>query len=698
MITPSSSTFEGRPPLNARSTLLGALGITFICGLTPYNNYVLNNVDLVSNPLSVGLILFFSLFILLINAPLWRWRPRWAFTDGELAVALSMTLVSSALPSVGFMRALPGHLVAFWGFSAINPERAELMRRLRLPNWIFPTFASTDPAARGNEAIVQNFLNRVPGVHDSFSSRWTAVPWAAWVTPAVTWGIFFAFLVGAVIMLTLLLRRQWLENERLPFPVADVFLSLINKPEPGNALNPLFRSRSFWTAAAAVFVAQSLNALHIYAPAAWPEIPLKFDLRSLLANPPWSFAETNFSVQTISFTIIGITYFIQSRIAFSLWFCYVALQIALMINGSSGQEITPESRTNQAFGALMIIGLSILWVGRGHWVAVARQMFRGRRAGDPVGAYLPYAAVGWGFVAFLTGLVAWLVMAGASLAGAVVLIGMLLLIYIVMIRIVAETGMLYVLIPVPLTQPIQVVGGTVAGGIQSRTTLGSFFWGRFMSAALTADMREALPQYVMNALAIYEPNRTTGDVKRTRPAAYIACLAISLLTAYVVSGASSLYVHYSYTSSIDQAAVTPLEPWGTWQMPSAVTLDPSVRFAQGRRPVESIGNPIAQVSVGAGIASVLSILSLRYAAWPIHPFGYLLAFNWGIQQTWSSLMLGWLCKSLVLRLGGATLYRKSRSAFLGLIFGEMWAIGVWIAVAFIFSYTGTDFHAIHILP
>jgi len=369
-----------------------------------------------------------------------------------------------------------------------------------------------------------------------------------------------------------------------------------------------------------------------------------------------------------------------------------------MIAGSSGVELSEGSKTNQSFGALIVAGILVLWIGRGHWLYIGRQMVRGQRPNEPAGTYFPYSLVGWGFVACVLGLVAWLVLAGASIVGAVVLVGMLFLIYIVLARVVAETGVLYVLVPVPLTQPMQVAGQLMSDGVQGSTTLGSYFWGRFFSGVLTHDLREALPPYAMHAMRVYEPTLASNDAKRSSPRSFFLCLVIALLGAYLVSGMSSLYIHYSYSSSIDRAAETPLESWGTWNMPSEMTLDPSVRFSQGRAPVTSTGNPFAQAGLGVGIATLLSVLSLRYAAWPLHPFGYLLSFTWGIQQTWFSLFLGWLSKTLVLRIGGASLYRHARVAFLGLVFGEVWAIGFWMIVALVHAWNGSDFHAIHVLP
>ena len=99
-----------KPPraITWRSIALGLAGVIFINVLTPFNNHVLANTDLVSSYLPTGLLLFFCLFIILINAPINRFLPRLALNTSELGIAISMVLVGCALPYTGLMRYLPG--------------------------------------------------------------------------------------------------------------------------------------------------------------------------------------------------------------------------------------------------------------------------------------------------------------------------------------------------------------------------------------------------------------------------------------------------------------------------------------------------------------------------------------------------------------------------------------------------------------
>src|SRR3954464_13484697 len=77
-----------------RAVLLGIVGVVIICGLTPYNDWALENTYVVGNNLPLGVIVFLVVFALFVNAPLSYWWPDKAFSAGELAAAFSMVIVS----------------------------------------------------------------------------------------------------------------------------------------------------------------------------------------------------------------------------------------------------------------------------------------------------------------------------------------------------------------------------------------------------------------------------------------------------------------------------------------------------------------------------------------------------------------------------------------------------------------------------
>ena len=151
---------ERRRAVTWRSLGVGLLGVVFICGLTPFNDYVARNTNLIGSFLPIGLLLFFLVLVLVVNAPLSRFLPRRALSTPELAVAMGMMLVSCTLPSAGLMRYLPGHLTAVWQDADDSPQSLELLKQLNLPDWLFPTMADKDPALRGSDPVVTELAGR----------------------------------------------------------------------------------------------------------------------------------------------------------------------------------------------------------------------------------------------------------------------------------------------------------------------------------------------------------------------------------------------------------------------------------------------------------------------------------------------------------------------------------------------------------
>ena len=153
--------------------------------------------------------------------------------------------------------------------------------------------------------------------------------------------------------------------------------------------------------------------------------------------------------------------FMQTRTAFSLWFTYVLLQIANMAAGMRQTQISEPMQFDQLFGAEIVFGAMLLYIARHHLFAVLRQMFGPGRPDDPHGRYLPYRLAGWGFVASQLILNSWLITVGTTLIGALVISGMLMLLYLVLARIVADTGMIYPVFPVPLSHPFDIAANAV---------------------------------------------------------------------------------------------------------------------------------------------------------------------------------------------------------------------------------------------
>jgi len=680
-----------REAVNLRSVILGLVGVVFINSLNAFNITVLSNSDLIGGSLPTGLLLFLMLFVILINAPLRRFAPRYAFSSGELAVALGMILVSCAVAFLGLMRYLPTHLVKIFYYAAQRPEYAALLRKANLSDWLFPAYASSDPAQRGNDPIVQEYAGRALTETDTFIAHFQAVPWHAWLQPAIGWGIFLIALFGSVICMMVILRRQWVENERLQFPLTTVYMSLIETPAPGKALNPLFRNRLFWMAFGLIAVIHLCNGLATYFPRNFPRIPLSFDINNILTEEPWRYCEWPFKYQRISFIMIGLTMFMQTRTAFSLWFIFVLLQVFRMAAGMRQSEISEPMQFDQLFGAVIVFGGILLYVARQHLFAVLRQMVGPGRADDPRGRYLPYRLAGWGFVCCQVLLISWLVAAGTTIIGALVIAGMLMLFYLILARIVADTGMIYPVLPVPVSHPFDTVAAVVPS--LPHTSAGSHLLARFFSAVLTHDMRQTLPPYAQHALVVADHAAYSRTRDWRKPIRFVGVLILALVVAYLVAGAAMLYTEYSYAATLDRSNRSPIDWWVGSGMVQDIVMDPAVHYTTSG--VQAVPHSrLLHIGIGAGITAALGALRLSFAGWPLHPAGFLLCYTYGIQITWFSIFLGWLAKSAIVYFGGSRLFYRAQPFFLGLIYGEVIATGFWLVSNLALWFMGFEYRVV----
>ena len=691
-----------RGPVTWRSVLLGLTGVVLICAVTPYNDYALNNTFLVGNNLPIGVVMLTFLFVLVVNGPLRRWLPRHAVSGGELAVALSMTLVSCGLPSSGLMRYLPPALVSPFYHALNNRPFLDLLEQMHLPAWVFPTMRGAGPSQWKNSPVVIDYVG-----------RWTedgSPPYAAWIKPILTWGVFLGALYGSLLCLIAIVRRQWFENERLAFPLAQIQLALIDDPAPGHAVNATLRHRSFWIAFAAVFALHAWNGLGLYFPKHYPPIPVYYNvLYRIMSNPPWSYVMGDFKGAAVFFTAVGVTYFLSNSIAFSLWFFFVALQVWRMIVGSTTGDPNSYGTAggfDQHFGGITAFVGSVLWVGRRHWRLVVAQAFRGHRPGEPAGRYLPYPTAFWGLVGCCTVMVAWLWLAGCTLLGAAVIVAMVVVLFMVITRIIAESGLMHGQLQVPITSPWTLAA---AYGHPLISPLKTFYFASTVQAT-QFDFREPVPVYASHGLKVIDQTayggtdggeEGGGDSEHDTPAArrtgrhIMALLAVALLVGYVVSFGSTLWVEYRYAWTLDTPGHVPNE-WGVFVSPQAKLVDATLDYARGRyRPPVS---PATNFAFGFTLVTALSILRLRFAWWPLHPIGYLMLYTYPGTHLWLSILIGWLAKNLILRFGGPKLYTDAKPFFLGLIVGESAAAAFWLVLGIVLSGMGLPYHAVNIMP
>lgn len=657
-----------------RSITVGTLAVIAICSIATFNDHVVVNSFLIGSYLPLALVLLLFGLVIVVNGVLHALAPRRAISSPELSVILLMALLGCSIPCQGLFRFFLPMILGPFNFGNTNAKFWSTFQQMDLPDWLFPV-----PIATGrNSPVINQFIGRVqPG---------DPIPYSAWIAPLTGWGVFCIAWLLSLLSLMWIFRRQWSVNERLPFPIAQIETALIAPPRPGRWLNDLLASRLFWTAVVLVFLLQSSVALNKYFPKHVPLIPLKYDITRIMADDPWRHFVWYIKTSTIYFTFIGIAYFIQTRVSFSLWASFLIAQIITVNQRVYQSDISGDAWRDQHLGATIAFVAGFLWIGRHHLAAVTRQVL-GRPGNTTLTNTENYRIPAMLFLLGLLGMAAWLLVLQVQWWVMLGILAMVVLSHLVTARVVAETGLpfvrsdltayqMYVSLPPKWFTPRDI------------------FFSAYMYVLGPVSTRES--PAVMGQQGMVVADHSGADTGRSAMK-FAAVIIWTLLLAYVVSSASLLWTHYTYATPISLRVKDAMLDPPAMDRPRTEMIDPVVQQVNGQFSARSY-SPAAHMSAGLVVCTILQTLSLRSASWPLLPVGYLLCNTWYIGLAWFSLMLGWLAKVLILRFGGATMYQKARPFFVGAIFGEALAAGVWMLVSLILALSGADYQSVPMLP
>ena len=199
-----------------------------------------------------------------------------------------------------------------------------------------------------------------------------------------------------------------MDHERLLYPLMQPSLAML--AQDGRRMPPLFRSWLFWLGWAIPFSIGVVNGLNAYHPVV-PEIELYG--RALL------FRGTTPVLPALSFTTVGMTYFLSQDIALGIWVFNViaklqqgAFNVLGVTTGERMEWVTVPLLAHQNIGAMTVLVLFGLWVGRRHLGAVLRKAFRGDPAIDDSDEMMSYRAAVFTILGGSLFMLWWLVQTG----------------------------------------------------------------------------------------------------------------------------------------------------------------------------------------------------------------------------------------------------------------------------------------------
>ncbi len=675
-LAPSADT-DSHPAkaVTPRAVLVGAAMVALLAAINPYLAFVSRTWSVGSGSL-LNSPVFILFLLVVVNTLLVRLWPGRAFTRGELLTAYGMLIVSIGLAMQG---GLPYVVSATtYPFYMATPSNA--WEHMVWP--YVPLFLRLSTP----EAVTWFWEGLPEGV---------GVPWAAWWTPMLAWGSFTLALMVGMFSLGALMRKDWIERQRLTFPLVDVPLAIAGDQERPSLRDSILNNRVFWIGFAIPAMFVTLGWFH----AIFPSVPSP-QLYSIEVNRyfagmslPWSVLSGDSGLKvSIIFPVIGISCLLPAEVSLSLWVFYLLFWVQMLTwasfgvaesGGTAAIAINPRNFISfQEAGGFLALTAVTIWQSRRAlrtaWLELVGPIVRlrgtapGATGDSPRQERDPYEAMSGRsalllFAAANAFMFWWAARAGMSWWSFAAIIGVFYAVLVGASRLVAAGGVMYVDTGF---FPRGLLLYTI-GAIPIRPAALTMY--SYLSVIFMYDpMNLALPQ-MMDSFKLVHGARLRGR-------AFSAAAFLAIVVIFVVGVAALLKVIYARgATALPNWPFTSYPQWGFGELDATLRVpEPASNWLR------------LAVVLGAGFTLLLVWLHTHFVWWPVSPVGFLIASAYETNRSlWVNVFIAWALTTTIRRYGGLRLFRSFRPAFLGLVLGQYLPSGVFAILSSIFGITQT---------
>ena len=288
--------------LTLRSLVLGVVQVLVVCLGAPYAIWVLGSSEITWSffPIAVG---FSFCCLILLNILLKTINPGWALRPAEMITVVVMGLVTTGIPifMMGYVLSIP--TTPYYFASAENQWGTYVLPYL--PTWLLPS----------NDGLAMTWFFEGLPIGEP-------MPWGtlldAWAMPLFWWLSFIWTLYAVCFCLVVILRKQWVERERLAYPLMEVPQALVADADGPARVPAVLRNKVFWMGAAIPLCIVLWNIVgfffHFFPKIEW--------------NHPIQIAH-GFPTINIRFyfPVVGFMYFANLNVTFSIWFFFLLLLV-----------------------------------------------------------------------------------------------------------------------------------------------------------------------------------------------------------------------------------------------------------------------------------------------------------------------------------------------------------------------------------
>ncbi|MFT3786516.1 MAG: hypothetical protein QM770_10160 [Tepidisphaeraceae bacterium] len=339
--------------------------------------------------------------------------------------------------------------------------------------------------------------------------------------------------------------------------------------------------------------------------------------------------------------------------------------------GMNRTEIGSDRWNDMHLGACIAFIVGIFYMGRHHWLTVLRNAI-GR------GESSLYRTSFWTAVLGTVVMLAWLLVLGVHAWVAVLAVGFILAAHLVVTRVVAETGL-------PWYRTSMAASQIYTNFPASMMSTRDVYFGSVLTILGPLTTRDAIMTTASHGLGVTRSVGVEESQRRSVGWAVVMAIVVGLISAFC----ATLYCQYTWPTPTQRTDIPQRNNFGSIYIPQRDMVNPVKQFSTGQFAPKAYSPAIA-VGTGAGVVTALEVASLRLSWWPLLPVGFVASHGAFIENAWFSIFIGWLAKVIIVRLGGLDLFTKARPAFVGIIFGESLAAGVWLIVNAVLVLRGFD--------
>ena len=641
--------------LTARSVAIGLFLVVALCFTGTYVRYFLHASRVAISHVPMQMLMPFM--VMFFGAAIISRFSRFSLRAGEWHVILAMGLAGAMLPVTGITGYMIGYISAPY-FRATPENEWEKFIHPHMPTWLTPS--------NDSDAITWFYQGKPAGAD---------IPWDVWMLPLFWW--FLAAMAGFAVMacVAIVFRKQWAEHERLTFPVVVPLLDLIAQPGDGKSwVPPIARNRLFLIGFALAFGAIAWNCISYFLPG-FPQFPIN--------SGRWYWIDRQFPPIRgyLGIFTLFFSYFASLDVLFSLWFFDLLFILeGGWLNKLGYKAISPYEPRGvyewQMRGGFVVMVASMFWVARRHLKDVFLRALGKAGGADDSGELMSYRGALLGIVLGLSFLFIWLMQMQFDPIPAALMLGLFIFCYVGLAKLLAETGLPYIGIPVgPWGLILPFMGNR---NISAVTHVAE----RFASLAAGGTTGKMLP-------AVSHIGRIADGVPTDQRRALMVAIGLGVVVSFAVSVFITLRLGYL------EGAYT----FGAWEIPAAaeghfkhavevIKKHPNQAPFYIREPAE-LGFFIA----GGAIMAALIYMRYRFVWWPLHPVGLAVSGTHLLRHISFTIFLTWLIKLIVLKIGGPSIYRKSKPLFIGLFVG--YVLGVVLSTAIDAIWFPGQGHMVH---